>query len=108
MTTQDRDLLGGRGVPEAGGLVPWRRGGARPGGAERGGTHQSTIKAPDAAQDRGLRGPRGGRQSGARRRRADARPVGAEGGGSQEAVVAAQDRDLLGGRGVPEAGGLVR
>ena len=41
------------------------------------------------------------------RRRDDARPVGAEGGGKHEVLMAAQDRDLVGARGVPDAGGLV-
>ena len=35
------------------------------------------------------------------------RPVVAERGGTHLVLMAAQDRDLLGGRGVPDAGGLV-
>jgi hypothetical protein len=46
---------GGRGVPDAGGLVPRRRDDARPLGAEGGGNHCAVM----AAQDRGLLGGRG-------------------------------------------------
>src|SRR5215831_15343418 len=41
-------------------------------------------------------------------RRDDLRPAGAEGGGFHGSLMAAQHRDLLGSRGVPDAGGVVR
>ena len=43
MTAQDRDLLGARSVPDAGGLVQRRRDDARPVGAEGGGIHDIVM-----------------------------------------------------------------
>ena len=105
MAAQDRDLLAGRRIPDAGGLVSRRRDDARPSGlkaaevTKRRWPRRTAISLPVAAsQMRAVLS-------------ADAvtmrEPSGLKAAEFTHVVVAAQDRDLLGGRGVPDAGGLV-
>ena len=105
MAAQDRDLLAGRGVPDAGGLVVHDAVTMR---------DPSGLKAADVTASSWPRRTAISLAVAASQMRAvlsdDAVTMRDPSGlkaADLTALVAAQDRDLLGGRGVPDARGLV-